>query len=100
MRLALVEKHPEIDDVLNQHGTFALIKELGSFLLLEIKNKPLWLALKAHARAEVLPPLWTSVDRLPPRLRAKAGAVAPDAKTVGDVLRDVTGDEDFGQEEG
>ncbi|KKL10665.1 hypothetical protein LCGC14_2553570, partial [marine sediment metagenome] len=40
----------------------------------------------------------TSVDRLSPRLKAKAGAIAPDAKTVGDVLRDFVGDEDFGQE--
>lgn len=98
MRLALVEKHQEIYDVLDQHGTYDFVKELGSFLLLEIKSKALWLDLKAHARAEVLPPLWTSVDRLPPKLQAKAGAIAPDAKTVGDVLRDITGDEDFGQE--
>lgn len=98
MRLALVEKHSEIYDVLDQHGTYDFVQEFGNLLLLEIKSKALWRDLKAHARAEVLPPLWTSVERLPARLRAKAGAIAPDAKTVGDVLRDVTGDEDFGQE--
>ncbi len=98
MRLVLVEKHQEIYDVLNQHGDFKFVKEGTDWILLLIRGKALWLALKAHARAEVLPPLWTSVDRLPPKLQAKAGAIAPDAKTIGDVLRDVTGDEDFGQE--
>ena len=98
MRLALVEKHQEIYAVLDQHGDYDFVKEGADWLLLTIRGKALWLDLKAHARAEVLPPLWTSVNRLPPRLQAKAGAIAPDAKTVGDVLRDVTGDEDFGQE--
>ena len=98
MRLALVEKHQEIYDVLDQYGDYDFVKEGAGWLLLLIRGKALWLDLKAHARAEVLPPLWTSVDRLSPRLRAKAGAIAPDAKTVGDVLRDFTGDEDFGQE--
>ena len=98
MRLALVEKHQAIYDLLDQHGDYDFVKEGTGWLLLKIRGKALWLDLKAHARAEVLPPLWTSVDRLPPRLQAKAGVIAPDAKTVGDVLRDVTGDEDFGQE--
>ena len=80
MRLALVEKHQAIYDVLDQHGTYDFVHEFGNLLLLEIRSKALWLDLKAHARAETLPPLWTSVDRLSPRLKAKAGAIAPDAK--------------------
>ena len=99
MRLALVEKHQEIYDILNQHGTFSFVAEFGGFLLLKITSKPLWIDLRASARAEMLAPLWTSVDRLSPRLKAKAGAISPDAKTIGDVLRDLTGDDEFGQEE-
>lgn len=99
MRLALVEKNQEIREVLNRHGTFSFVAEFGNLVLLKITSKTLWMELKAHPRAETLPPLWTSVDRLSPRLRAKAGTISPDARTVGDVLRDVTDDEDFGQEE-
>jgi len=99
MRLALVEKHQEIDNILNQDGNFSLVAALGNDMLLKITSDSLWVALKAHARAETLPPLWTSVDRIPPKILAKAGAILASARTIGDVLRDLTGDDDFGQED-
>jgi len=75
----------------------SIVWNSADWLILRITNGRLLKWALAQPGVKRVPPLATAAARLPAGIRQAVGNLAPDAVTVLDVLRDITGNEELGE---
>lgn len=70
-----------------------------NWLVVEIRNKSLLEAALTFgpARVRKIPPFHTPIERLPANVQVEIGVVAPDARTVGQAIRDAVFKEELNE---
>ena len=90
-----MDKFTGYQDRLNQYSGWGVLWENGSSVLLYVTDPEFlsWAA-AANASCEIVPKLWRSVHAIGPKL-GQVRVVNSQATTVGDVLYDWLGHDDF-----
>jgi len=100
------ENAPAVQQALADFPGWGRLRRFGGWTLFSISNLRLFRAAKNKAAQDssivrIVPPLHRTMDRLPQEVQdflGSHGVTFQPGDTVGDLLAQLTGDEDFGQE--
>ena len=100
-RFVLAKNDAQTQNWLNARSGWVVyeIPANPNWLVVETRKKSLWEAALAFGptRVRKIPPFHTPIERLPANVQTQIGAVAPDARTVGQAIRDAVFNEELSE---